>query len=98
MEQHDEGKPVSPLVWLVLSVVVPAVLSTMWIALSHRLDGSTDVGGILIAGLVGCWPITRLRISTAARVALCFGYLFITCFLLFLYAVWFVCAVYRDCL
>ena len=98
MEQQDESKPVSLGMWLVLSVVAPAVLFTMWIALSHRLSGTTDIGGILIAGLVGCWPITRLRISTAARVGLCFGYLFIVCVLLFLYGVWFVCAAYRDCL
>jgi len=43
MEQLDESKPVSLGMWLVLSVVAPAVLFTMWIALSHRLSGTTDI-------------------------------------------------------
>jgi hypothetical protein len=84
--------------WALCSILAPLGLFTLWVVLSHWLTRTNDFSGILIAGFIGFWPITRLSISTFGRVALCFCYLAVAAILLFVYGTFFVCAAFHDCL
>jgi hypothetical protein len=92
----------SALVWALLTFVAPLALFSGYLMLSRwpaRVFAETsDFAAMFLSAIPGCWPIMRLPFPILAKLALCVGYLAIVGVVFFFYALFFVCAVFRDCL
>ena len=63
--------------WTLISIVLPVLLLTGYLLLSHgtraSIHGSLAVAAIPLCGIVGRWPTIRSALPAGAKLVLCFS-------------------------
>jgi hypothetical protein len=97
-----EVRQSSPLTWVFFCIIFPIALFSLYLVFSRwptrACTGVSDFAAMFVCALVGCWPIARMRAHGLLRIALSIGYLAAAATFFFVYALYFVCSVFRDCL